>query len=91
MYRKEYLEALCLLSRAFDLAEKRGEPRPMIVGGSAVEFYTGGEITSGISTWWPSVRTSSARRCSNSGFGARIDVVDGADAELVERLMTRQG
>jgi hypothetical protein len=47
VYRKEYLDALCLLSRAFDLAEKRGAPRPVIVGGSAVEFYTGGEITSG--------------------------------------------
>jgi hypothetical protein len=47
VYHREYLEALCLLSRAFDLAEKRGAPRPIVVGGSAVEFYTGGEITSG--------------------------------------------
>lgn len=47
MYRKEYVEALRVLSRAFDIAEKRGAPRPVIVGGSAVEFYTGGEITSG--------------------------------------------
>jgi hypothetical protein len=47
VYRKEYLETLRLLSRAFDIAEKRGASRPVIVGGSAVEFYTGGEITSG--------------------------------------------
>ena len=47
MYRKVYLEALRLLSRAFDIAEQRGAPRPVIVGGSAVEFYTGGAITSG--------------------------------------------
>jgi hypothetical protein len=47
MYRKTYVEALRLLSRAFDIAERRGAPRPVIVGGSAVEFYTGGAITSG--------------------------------------------
>jgi hypothetical protein len=47
VYREEYLEALRVLSRAFDIAEKRGAPRPVIVGGGAVEFYTGGEITSG--------------------------------------------
>lgn len=47
MYRKVYIEALRLLSRAFDIAEQRGAPRPVIVGGSAVEFYTGGAITSG--------------------------------------------
>ena len=47
MYRKVYIEALRLLSRAFDIAERRGAPRPVIVGGSAVEFYTGGAITSG--------------------------------------------
>ncbi len=47
MYRKVYIEALRLLARAFDIAEQRGAPRPVIVGGSAVEFYTGGAITSG--------------------------------------------
>lgn len=47
MYRKAYVEALQLLSRAFDIAQKRGAARPVIVGGSAIEFYTGGEITSG--------------------------------------------
>lgn len=47
MYREVYIEALRLLSRAFDIAGQRGAPRPVIVGGSAVEFYTGGAITSG--------------------------------------------
>lgn len=47
MYRREFTEALRLLSRAFDIAEARGVPRPLIVGGSAVEYYTGGELTSG--------------------------------------------
>jgi hypothetical protein len=46
-YRKEYLEALTLLAHAFDLAEAQGAPRPVIVGGSAVEYYTGGELMSG--------------------------------------------
>ena len=47
MYREVYIEALRLLSHAFDIAGERGAPRPVIVGGSAVEFYTGGAITSG--------------------------------------------
>jgi hypothetical protein len=47
MYRPEFIEALRLLSRAFDIAEARGAPRPVIVGGSAVEYHTGGELTSG--------------------------------------------
>src|SRR5918992_4381979 len=47
MYRTEYVKALRLLSQAFDIAQAHGAPRPVIVGGSAVEFYTGGEITSG--------------------------------------------
>jgi hypothetical protein len=47
MYREEYLSALRLLSQAFDIAEARGAPRPVIVGGGAVEYYTGGEIMSG--------------------------------------------
>jgi hypothetical protein len=47
MYRKAYVDGLRLLSRAFDIAERRGAPRPVIVGGGAVELYTGGAITSG--------------------------------------------
>lgn len=46
-YRREYIEGLTLLARAFDIAEARGASRPVIVGGSAVEYYTGGELTSG--------------------------------------------
>jgi hypothetical protein len=32
---------------AAEALEQRGAPQPVIVGGSAVEFYTGGAITSG--------------------------------------------
>jgi hypothetical protein len=46
-YRLEYLEALRRLSRAFDLAEARGSARPVVVGGSAVEFHTLGVVQSG--------------------------------------------
>lgn len=46
-YRTAYLDALVLLSRAFDLAEARGVARPVIVGGSAVEYYTAGAVISG--------------------------------------------
>lgn len=47
MFRREYLEALRLLSRAFHAVEERTGSRPVIVGGSAVEYYTAGTITSG--------------------------------------------
>ena len=46
-YRKEFLDGLTLLARAFDIAEAKGALRPVIVGGSAVEYYTGSELTSG--------------------------------------------
>jgi hypothetical protein len=47
VYRKEYLDGLRLLSHAFDIAEERGASRPVIVGGGAVEYYTGSEFMSG--------------------------------------------
>lgn len=47
MFRPEYLEALRLLSRAFDVVEERTGSRPVIVGGSAVEYYTVGDVVSG--------------------------------------------
>jgi hypothetical protein len=46
-HRPEYVEALRLIAQAFDLAEARGAARPVIVGGSAVEFYTAGAIQCG--------------------------------------------
>lgn len=46
-FRQEYIETLKLLGKAFHTLEKQGYPRPVIVGGAAVEYYTGGEIVSG--------------------------------------------
>lgn len=46
-YRPEYLEALQLLAEAFDEVVRAGYSRPILVGGAAVEFYTGGAVTSG--------------------------------------------
>jgi len=73
MYRREFTEALRLLSRAFDIAEARGVPRPVIVGGSAVEYYTGGELTSGDFDLVTSRNDLVGEGCSRSDFGARID------------------
>jgi hypothetical protein len=46
-YRLGFVEALRLLERAFALAEERGAQLPVIVGGAAVEYHTGGAIQSG--------------------------------------------
>ena len=44
--RAEFVAALKLLAEAFAAAEARGVEPPVIVGGAAVEFYTGGDIQS---------------------------------------------
>ncbi|HXQ52295.1 MAG TPA: hypothetical protein VN754_07540 [Candidatus Binataceae bacterium] len=46
-YRTEFVEALKLLAGAFAEIMRAGHKRPVIVGGAAVEFYTGGSIVSG--------------------------------------------
>jgi hypothetical protein len=46
-YRPEFIEALTLLAEAFEEVGAAGFERPILVGGAAVEFYTGGAIASG--------------------------------------------
>jgi hypothetical protein len=46
-YRPEFLEALKLLAEAFGEVVAAGYPRPVLVGGAVVEFYTGGAVVSG--------------------------------------------
>src|SRR5258708_37483996 len=46
-YRKEFVEALRLLAPAFERLVAAGQPRPVLVGGAAVEFYTGSAVVSG--------------------------------------------
>ena len=47
VYRPEYLAALEILAAVFDEVVQAGYERPILVGGAAVEFYTGGAVTSG--------------------------------------------
>lgn len=47
VFRPEYIEALDLIARASDRVVEMGGMRPIVVGGAAVEFYTGGAIASG--------------------------------------------
>jgi hypothetical protein len=47
VYRPEFVAALALLAEAFDEVVAVGYDRPIIVGGAAVEFYTGGAVVSG--------------------------------------------
>jgi hypothetical protein len=46
-YRPEIVEALNLLAAAFNDVVAAGYARPVLVGGAAVEFYTGGAVVSG--------------------------------------------
>jgi hypothetical protein len=46
-YRAEFREALTLLAKACDAFVDRGFERPILVGGAAVELYTGGAVVSG--------------------------------------------
>ncbi len=46
-WRPEFLEALRLLARASDALHTRGLPRPVLVGGGAVEIYTGNAVMTG--------------------------------------------
>jgi hypothetical protein len=47
VYRREFVEALVLLADAFERVVASGHARPVLVGGAAVEFYTGGAVVSG--------------------------------------------
>ena len=46
-WRPEFIEALRLLARLSEALEKRGLPRPVLVGGGAVEFYSGSALMTG--------------------------------------------
>jgi len=45
--RKEYREAIALIAQAAGALVRRGISPPILVGGAAAEFYTGGAITTG--------------------------------------------
>jgi hypothetical protein len=46
-WRPEFIDALRLLARLSDAMEARGLPRPVLVGGGAVEFYSGSAMMTG--------------------------------------------
>jgi hypothetical protein len=46
-WREEFVAALRLLARASDAMAARGLGRPVLVGGGAVEFYSGGALMTG--------------------------------------------
>ncbi len=53
--RPEFKAALALLASATERLVAKGFPAPILVGGAAVELYTGGAVTSGdfdfVSPW----------------------------------------
>jgi hypothetical protein len=46
-WRAEFLDALRMLARLSEALAERGLPRPVLVGGGAVEFYTGSAVMTG--------------------------------------------
>jgi hypothetical protein len=46
-FRPEFREALALVATAVERLTAKGHAPPVLVGGGAVELYTGGQITSG--------------------------------------------
>lgn len=46
-WRPEFIEALRLLARLSEAMDRRGLPRPVLVGGGAVEFYSGTAVMTG--------------------------------------------
>jgi hypothetical protein len=46
-WRPEFLDALRMLARVSEGMTARGLPRPVLVGGGAVEFYTGSAVMTG--------------------------------------------
>jgi len=46
-WRPEFIHALRLLARLCEAMVRRGLPRPVLVGGGAVEFYSGGTVMTG--------------------------------------------
>jgi hypothetical protein len=46
-FRPEFESVLEIVGRAFERVVAQGRSRPVIVGGAAVEYYTGGAIMSG--------------------------------------------
>ena len=46
-WRPEFLDALRMLARLSEALARRGLPRPVLVGGGAVEFYTGSAVMTG--------------------------------------------
>lgn len=47
LYRPEFEAALILFARISEAMAEQGLPRPVLVGGAAVEFYTSGAISTG--------------------------------------------
>ena len=47
LFRPAFIEALSLLAKACDDLADKGYERPILVGGAAVEFHTGGLVVSG--------------------------------------------
>ena len=75
-YRDAFVSVLKAISRAFDIVESEGHPRPVIVGGAAVELYTQGAIVSGdidVVTPWQEALETALERVGferSIGFGA---------------------
>src|SRR5579872_4766301 len=69
-YREEFVQALGLVGLACEEVVAKGFARPILVGGAAVEYYTGGAITSGDFDFVASSDTALAAALLAQGFRA---------------------
>jgi hypothetical protein len=68
LWRPQFLEALRLLARLSDAMAARGLPRPIRVGGGAVEFYSGSAIMTGDIDVTSPVQPEMEEELRNLGF-----------------------
>jgi hypothetical protein len=69
VFRPEFREALTLLGRAIGNMRKQGLTPPILVGGAAVEFYTGGAVTTGDFDFVTPLQDEFFQELEKVGFG----------------------
>ena len=68
VFRPEFRDALGLLGKAMENMRLRGLTSPILVGGAAVEFYTGGAVTTGDFDFVTPLQDEFFQELENVGF-----------------------
>lgn len=68
LYRPEFVAALVLFAKVSEAMAERGLPRPVLVGGAAVEFYSAGAMMTGDIDVCSPVQTELEEQLQRHGF-----------------------